>query len=219
LELNLNAIEVRVLGCLVEKELATPEYYPLSLNALTNACNQKSNRDPVMNLEETDVVRALDSLRFKGLAMQSGEGGRVPKYGHALAAKLHLDLPELAILAELLLRGPQTLGELRGRASRMQPFAELAAVEEALRELVEHQPPLTIELPRQPGRKENRFAHLLSGEPAPDTEATAAPAEAARLRVRAENERLADLEGEVAALREAVAEMRRELLEFKNKFE
>src|SRR5512136_1710189 len=133
----LNDIEVRVLGCLIEKELATPEYYPLTLNALTNACNQKSNRDPVLNLGEADVVRALDSLRFKQLALLSAEGGRVPKYRHALVEKLRLDPAELALLGELLLRGPQTVGELRARAERMHPFADLTVVEEALQELME----------------------------------------------------------------------------------
>jgi hypothetical protein len=219
LELNLNPIEVRVLGCLVEKELATPEYYPLSLNALTNACNQKSNRDPVMEVAETDVVRALDSLRFKGLAMQSGEGGRVPKYAHALATKLHLDLPELAVLAELLLRGAQTIGELRSRASRMHPFAELEGIEDSLRELTEHQPPLAVQLPRQPGRKENRYAHLLAGEPALEAEEHHAPREAARLQVMAEEERIARLEAEVSGLREEVAELRKQIAEFRSQFE
>ncbi len=216
---TLNDIEVRVLGCLVEKELATPEYYPLSLNSLTTACNQKSNRDPVMELAETEVVRALDSLRFQGLAMHSAEGGRVAKYCHALAAKLHLDPPELAVLAELLLRGPQTLGELRTRAGRMHPFADLPAVEETLRELTDHQPPLVTQLPRQPGRKESRYAHLLAGEPAAESEESAPPAEAARRRVQAEDERIVQLETEVASLREEVAALRRELAEFKGSFE
>lgn len=218
MELNLNPVEVRVLGCLVEKDLATPEYYPLSLNALTTACNQKSNRDPVMELQEGDVVRALDSLRQRGLAMQSGEGGRVPKYQHALAAKLHLDPPELALLAELLLRGPQTVGELRGRAERMQPFADLAAVEEVLRELAEREPPLTVRLPRQPGRKESRFAHLLAGIPEMSAEERLAP-EPARLQVMAENERIGRLEAEITGLREEISLLRKMLEEFRSQFE
>ncbi len=210
METVLNDHEVRVLGCLIEKELATPEYYPLSLNALATACNQKSNRDPVMQLEETEVVRALDALRFRGLALQSAEGGRVPKYRHALAEKLRLDPAELAILAELLLRGPQTLGELRGRAERMHPFADLAAVEEALEELKAHTPPLATRLPRQPGHKEQRFAHLLAGEP-PAEALPAAPLEEARRQVMAENERLTRLEEEVAKLREDLAALRQQL--------
>src|SRR5512137_2099021 len=140
----LNDLEVRVLGCLIEKELATPEYYPLTLNALTNACNQKSNRDPVMALEDADVVRALDSLRFQRLAHQSAEGVRCAKYCHNLEGLLRLEPQELAILAELLLRGPQTVGELRGRAERMAPFPDLAAVEEALASLSEREAPLAI---------------------------------------------------------------------------
>ena len=122
MDMILNEHEVRVLGCLIEKELATPEYYPLTLNALTNACNQKSNRDPVLSMAEADVVRALDALRFKQLALLSAEGGRVPKHRHLLAEKLRLTPAELALCCELLLRGPQTLGELRTRAERMHPF-------------------------------------------------------------------------------------------------
>src|SRR5512136_1863270 len=125
MDIILNEVEIRVLGCLIEKELSTPEHYPLSLNSLTNACNQRSNRDPVMNLAEADVVRALDSLRFKQLALVSVEGGRVPKYRHALMEKLRLDPAELALLGELLLRGPQTIGELRARAERMHTFTDL----------------------------------------------------------------------------------------------
>jgi uncharacterized protein len=218
MEVILNPVEVRALGCLIEKELTTPEYYPLSLNALTNACNQKSNRDPVMSLEETEVVRALDSLRFKQLAVVSAEGGRVTKYRHALMEKFRLDPGELAVICELLVRGPQTVGELRTRGERMHPFADLAAVEEVLRELMERTPPLLARLPRQPGRKENRYAHLFAGEPevAAADEATPEPA---RLRVMAENERLAQLEEEVAGLREEVAALRRLVAEFRAQFE
>ncbi len=135
METTLNEIEVRVLGSLIEKELTTPEYYPLSLNSLTNACNQKSNRDPVMALTEEDVVRALDSLRFKQLVVLSADGGRVPKYRHLMAEKLGLMPAEQAIICELLVRGPQTVGELRTRGERMHPFGDLAAVEEVLSEL------------------------------------------------------------------------------------
>jgi len=219
MEFTLNPIEVRVLGCLVEKELATPEYYPLTLNALTNACNQKSNRDPVMALEDADVVRALDSLRFQRLAHQSAEGVRAAKYCHNLEGLLRLEPQELAILAELLLRGPQTVGELRGRAERMAPLKELAAAEEALTALAEREPPLVTLLPRQPGRKEPRCAHLLSGQPPVDVEEPAAPHETARLRVMAENERIARLEEEVAALRSEVAELHRRVGEFTAQFE
>jgi hypothetical protein len=218
MEFALNPIEVRVLGCLIEKELATPEYYPLTLNALTNACNQKSNRDPVMALEEADVVRALDSLRFQRLAHQSAEGVRAAKYCHNLDGLLRLEPQELAILAELLLRGPQTVGELRGRAERMAAIADLAAAETVLNDLVEREPPLVVLLPRQPGRKEQRYAHLFAGTPEPSEEHSPPP-EPARTRVLAENERLAALEAEVATLRSELAAMRAELKTFRAQFE
>ena len=218
-QMILDAVEARVLGCLLEKEMATPEYYPLSLNALTNACNQKSNREPVMVLEETEVVRALERLRHGGLAMQSGEGGRVPKYRHTLAEKLHLEPEELAVLCVLLVRGPQTLGELRGRSERLYSFEELAQVEEVLQGLEQRQPPLAIRLPRQPGRKESRYAHLFAGTPPEEAVCSEAPAEAATLRVRAEEERMARLEDELAALREEVETLRREMAAFKAQFD
>lgn len=214
----LDDIEARVIGCLVEKDLATPEYYPLTLNALTNACNQKSNRDPVMLFEETDVIRALDSLRQKQMAHQSAEGVRAAKYCHNLEAVLNLDPEDLAILAELLLRGPQTVGELRNRAERMCPVGDLQAVEELLQNLMEREEPLVMRLPRQPGRKEHRFAHLLSG--LPDIEESAAlPTEPARLKVAAENDRIARLEEEVAALRAELDEVSKQLKAFQSQFE
>ncbi len=219
MDVLLNDLEVRVLGCLIEKELATPEYYPLTLNALTNACNQKSNRDPVLSLEEADVVRALDSLRLSQLAVTSAEGGRAAKYRHILAEKLRLSPAELALLAELLLRGPQTTGELRTRAERMHPFPGLAGVEEALDELMARTPPLVTRLPRQPGRKEQRYAHLFSGEPEVVVDERVPAPEAARLKVWAENERIGKLEREVASLREEVAGLRRLMEEFKAQFE
>ena len=219
MEIVLNDIEVRVLGCLIEKELATPEYYPLTLNALTNACNQKSNRDPVLSLEEAEVVRALDSLRFKQFALLSAEGSRVPKYRHILEEKLRLTPSELAILCELLLRGPQTPGELRTRAERMHPFPDLSAVEAAVQELMERNPPLAVRLPRQPGRKEQRYAQLFAGEPEQSVDEHAPAPEAARLKVMAENERIGRLEEEVASLSEEVAELRRTVAEFRAQFE
>ena len=218
MERLLDEIEARVVGCLVEKDLATPEYYPLTLNALTNACNQKSNRDPVMLLEETDVIRALDSLRQKQMAHQSAEGVRAAKYCHNLAAVLDLDQEDLAVLAELLLRGPQTIGELRNRVERMCPVGDLQAVEELLQNLMERAEPLVMRLPRQPGRKEHRFAHLLSGPPEIE-ETSATPAEPARLKVAAENDRVARLEEEVAALRAELDEMRHQLKAFQAQFE
>lgn len=203
METVLTTTEIRVLGCLIEKEMTTPDYYPLTLNGLTNACNQKSNRDPVVNVDDTDVVKALDKLRFKGLSMQaSGEGSRVPKYRHTMVEKMYFEPEQLAILCELFVRGPQTLGELRSRCERMHPFAELSAVEAVLSELmVERDNPLVVKLPRQPGRKEQRYAHLFSGQPEEIVAVEEPPAEGARLKVAEENERIHLLEQEVAALR------------------
>ena len=219
MEIKLNENEVRVLGSLIEKELTTPEYYPLSLNSLTNACNQKSNRDPVLALAEEDVVRALDSLRFKQLVVLSADGGRVPKYRHLLAEKLGLMPAEQAIICELLVRGPQTIGELRTRGERMHPFADLAAVEEVLQELIQRENPLITLMPRQPGRKEGRYAQLFSGIPDASAEERESAPEAARVRVMAENERIAKLEEEVSALRGEVAALQQQMAEFKAQFE
>ncbi|MSN24797.1 MAG: DUF480 domain-containing protein [Geobacter sp.] len=219
MDIKLNSTEVRVLGSLVEKELTTPEYYPLSLNSLTNACNQKSNRDPVMALTEEEVVRALDSLRFKQLSVISADGGRVPKYRHLLAEKLGLVPAEQSVICELLLRGPQTVGELRTRCERMHPFGDLSAMEEVLKELMERESPFIALMPRQPGRKEGRYAQLFSELPeAGDDYAEKAP-EAARQRVMAENERIAKLEEEVTALQVEVANLRQLMEEFKKQFE
>lgn len=215
--LLLDPVEVRVLGAMIEKEMATPEYYPMSLNALTLACNQKSNRDPVLNLEEPEVVRALDRLRRLGLAMQAaGEGSRVPKFRHALAEKLGLEPEELAVLAELLLRGPQTVGELRNRAERMRPFPDLSAVEMVLQELMDRESPLAIRLPRQPGRKEHRYAHLLAGAPPEEESSEAGAGEYVRMPAA---ERIAAVEGELAALRIEMEEIRREWTAFRKQFE
>lgn len=219
MEMTLNDSEVRVLGTLIEKELTTPEYYPLSLNSLTNACNQKSNRDPVTALSDEEVVRALDSLRFRQLSVISADGGRVPKYRHLLAEKLGLVAAEQAILCELLVRGAQTVHELRTRGERMHPFADLVAVEEVLNELMVMETPLVTLLPRQPGRKEGRYAHLFSGMPESAVESPEGRPEAARQRVVAENDRLAKLEREVTALHEEVADLRRLMEEFKKQFD
>lgn len=219
MDITLNNIEVRVLGSLVEKELTTPEYYPLSLNSLTNACNQKSNRDPVMALSEEEVVRALDSLRFKQLSVISADGGRVPKYRHLLAEKLGLVPAEQAVLCELLLRGPQTVGELRTRCERMHPFGDLAAVEAVLQELMERESPMIALMARQPGRKEGRYAQLFSELPESGAEGVESAPEAARQRVNAENERVAKLEEEMDVLRVEVADLRQLVEEFKKQFE
>ena len=219
MEVVLNATEVRVLGSLIEKELTTPEYYPLSLNALVNACNQKSNRDPVMGLEESEVLKALDSLRFKQFALLSGSGGRVAKYRHALVEKFRFSPAELALLCELLVRGPQTVGELRTRGERMHQFSDLPEVEAVLEELMERTPAIVTRLPRQPGRKEPRFCHLFAGEP--DLSAGEEPSDPGSQRVRgaADNGQLDRLEEELAALRQEVAELRQTVAEFKKSFE
>ena len=219
MDIVLNELEVRVLGCLIEKEMTTPEYYPLSLNALTAACNQKSNRDPVMTLEEEDVVRALNRLRFNQMTVVSGESSRVAKYRHLLAENLGLIPAELAVICELLVRGPQTVGELRTRCERMHSFPDLAAVEEVLKELTERESPLIVRLPRQAGRKEARNAHLFSGMPDMTTEEHEVSPEPARARVMAADERVVKLEEEVGALRAEVAGLRQIVEEFKRQFE
>jgi hypothetical protein len=213
--LTLTAVEVRVLGALVEKEMATPEYYPLTLNALLNACNQKSNRDPAVSYDEDTVAEAIDSLREKKLAaVITGAGMRVPKYRELLSESLNLGRRELAILCELMLRGPQTVGELRDRAGRLHPFADLDEVESILRRLMEWQPdPLAVRLARQPGTKEQRNAHLLSGEPAAVASAEAPPEAPAR------GERLAALEAEVRELRNEVRALGERLDKFRAQFE
>jgi uncharacterized protein YceH (UPF0502 family) len=219
MDVILNGIELRVLGSLIEKELTTPEYYPLSLNALVNACNQKSNRDPVLNLEEAEVVRALDSLRFKQFALLSGAGGRVAKYRHALVEKFRFSPAELALLCELMVRGPQTVGELRNRAERMHQFSDLSEVESVLEELMERTPAVVTRLPRQPGRKEPRHCHLFGGEPDLTAVEGAAPSESARVRSSAETEKIAKLEEELSELRQEVSALRLMVADFKKSFE
>ncbi|NOQ67390.1 MAG: DUF480 domain-containing protein [Desulfobacterales bacterium] len=201
----LNDIEVRVLGSLMEKSIVTPEYYPLSLNALTNACNQKSNRDPVVTFDETTVVRALDSLREKQLAVLSASS-RVPKYAEVFAGTRNLVNREVALIMVLLLRGPQTVGELRGRTERAYKFEDLAEAEATLDELEESG--YVTKLPRMAGRKESRYAHLLAGEV--QVEEAAPRLEPAAIVVRAENERITALEEEVQRLRQEFDKFKRE---------
>ena len=176
MQLTLTPIEARVLGALIEKEITTPEYYPLSLNALANACNQKSNRDPVLHLEENDIRRALNHLESQSLVRSVGDS-RVTKFEHRLQEAFNFYRPEITIICGLLLRGPQTPGELRTRASRMHPFEDLESVHSALQRLAKREPPLVTILPRQHGMKEARYAHLL-GDSSP-LEAAAAEAAAA----------------------------------------
>jgi uncharacterized protein YceH (UPF0502 family) len=208
----LDPVEVRVLGALIEKEAATPEYYPLSLNALVNACNQKSNRHPVVNYSGQDVSDAILRLRHKGLAVTITGGGRVEKYGQRISETLNLGRRELAVLGVLLLRGPQTLGEIKDRADRLYQFADLDETASTLDRLAAWPAmPLTVKLPRQPGQKESRFAHLLSGEPKIESET----GPEVSLPPPGEMERL---EEEVRALRDEIAELRRRFDSFEAQF-
>lgn len=219
MQYELNTVEARVLGCLIEKGFTTPDTYPLTLNSLTLACNQRSNRDPIMEVEEQIVLRALDTLRDKKLIeMVSMAGSRVMKYRHQADRALELEPPALAILSELLVRGPQTAGELRGRATRMHPFENIESVEQVLGQLTARSPePLAVLLPRQPGRKESRYAHLLSGainvEELAASMATGSAPEKARITVQAENERIGKLESELAALRQDVTALQSQIAE------
>ncbi len=199
----LSPVAARVLGSLVEKEITTPEYYPLSLNALANACNQKNNREPVMNLDEDQIRQALHQLEDDGLAGAArGTDSRVAKYEHRMQEVFNFTRGEIAVVCVLLLRGPQTPGELRGRSERMHRFEELSDVQSTLQRLMQREPPLVKVLPRQPGTKEARYAHLFSGEPA-EVVATVETIEYAGT-----GPGLAQLEAELAALREELAELR-----------
>jgi len=219
--IRLDPVEVRILACLIEKESTTPEYYPLTLNALTSACNQKSNREPVVSLEEKTVVRGIESLREKGLVlMVTGAGSRVPKYKHIFARRFQLNAPEVAALCLLMLRGPQTVGELRGRTARLHAFADLSEVDSTLNGLMSRgEGAYVVKLPRQPGRKEARYAHLFCGEPEmsepeQDVHSVPAPREAP-----ADNERMRQLEEKIAHVRAELGELREAFAEFKKQFE
>jgi len=205
MDLLLNEHEVRVLGSLVEKELTTPEYYPMSLNALTNACNQKTNREPVVSYEEDEVFDALQSLKAKDLAIVC-VGNRVLKYDNYFADRLSLSAPEVAALCVLMLRGPQTAGEIRSRAERLHRFEAVSDVEATLEGLAAREDgPLVVKLPRQPGRKENRYAHLLAGEVSVDASDDQPMEMGEGLRDRVER-----LEADLAALRAEFAEFRKQ---------
>ncbi len=213
--MELSPVEARVLGAFIEKELTTPDYYPLSPNALTNACNQKSNRDPVMQLEEAEVMEAVEALRKKVLAMQSQDAGsRVVKFRHILREKLYLDDHELAILGELLLRGAQTPGELRSRADRMARFEDLASVDQILQELIDKDPAMVVKLARQAGRKEHRYMHLFSGPVSEDESNQSAP-----IAQSAAPSAVAALEEEVNQLKVELAELKEEFKTFRKQFE
>jgi len=214
----LSPTETRVLGALIEKEVTTPEYYPLSLNALINACNQRSNREPVMNLDEEAVRQALHGLEDLHLAGRARSAdGRVTKYEHWLGEAFNFSRAETALICVLLLRGPQTPGELRGRTERLHRFDEIGEVLAALQKLMEREPPLTAIMPRQPGTKESRYAHLLSGGIDSFPIAAAEPAFARREagtiseQDASHTERIAQLEATVAELRQEVATLRQKI--------
>ena len=212
----LNEIEARVIGCLIEKELTTPEYYPLTLNALVAACNQKTNRDPVVAYDEQIVQKALDDLRERNLAyVFYGSTSRVPKYKHILDKVYELEPSEVAVICVLLLRGAQTLGELRGRTDRLYNFSNLGEVQETLDNLIRREEPLVVKLERQAGQKEARFAHLLSGE----IDVSAYAAESRSFGKSAGNERVENLERELENLREEFNLFRQSFEEFKKQFE
>jgi len=212
----LNPAEARVLGALVEKDITTPDYYTLSLNALINACNQKNNREPVTNFDEETVRLALRNLSDKRLAgPASGADGRVTKYEHRMQEVFNFTRQETALICVLLLRGPQTPGELRGRTERMYQFEHLDDVLTGLQQLMRREPPLAKALGRRPGTKEIRYAHLLSG----DVEAWEPPAETASSSGSADAERLIQLEEQVAALRNEVAELKQQMANFRKQFE
>jgi uncharacterized protein YceH (UPF0502 family) len=212
----LTEIEARVVGALIEKQLTTPEYYPLTLNALIAACNQKTNRDPVVSYDEQTVQKSLDDLREKNIAyVFYGSTSRVPKYKHILDKYLELEPSETAVICVLLLRGAQTLGELRERTGRLYEFSGLGEVQETLDNLARRDEPLVVKLERQPGQKEVRYAHLLSGEVV-ITNQTFEKSSSAR---QSENERVAKLEEDLGNLRNEFDLFRQSFEEFKKQFE
>ena len=220
METLLTEAEARVLGSLAEKQVTTPDYYPLTMNALVHACNQISNRDPVVQYDERTVNFAVDTLRAKNLVyIFYGAESRVPKYKHMMREVLGLSPPELAALCVLMLRGAQTVGEVRGRTGRMYEFADLREAEATLEGLAQRDEPLVVKLPRQSGRKEARYAHLLSGRPVVEEEAEGETAAAAPRTRAGESERVARLEAEVERLSGELAEMRRQFEEFRKQFE
>ncbi len=212
--MTLNEVEVRVLGSLIEKEFTTPDYYPLSLNALTNACNQSSNRQPVVHFDEDTVARAAESLREKNLVHRVDRGdSRVQKYRHVMTETMKLETPDIAVMYVLMVRGPQTVGEIRTRSNRIHDFPNLAEVESTLDRLMALQPSLAARLPRQTGQKEMRFAHLLSGD------VVLADAEAAAVPSPVDGERISKLEETIGELRKEVDDLRAQLEQFRKQFE
>jgi uncharacterized protein YceH (UPF0502 family) len=220
--LQLSDVEIRVLGALIEKESTTPEYYPLSLNALLNACNQKSNREPVMTLEEDVVRQALRSLTDRAFVRSASGDSRVAKFEHRLSELYNFHRHEIAVLCVLLLRGPQTPGELRSRAERLYAFEDLEAVHAALHHLMRREPPLAKVLPRQPGTKESRYVHLLGGDAPLESQddGAAAPNETAHAAGGfAGGDRIAQLESEIVELRRELETLREQFAAFQKQFQ
>lgn len=226
--LQLSETEIRVLGALIEKESTTPEYYPLSLNALLNACNQKSNRDPVTTLEEDAIRQAIRTLSEQALVRSAGGDSRVPKYEHRINELYNFHRNELAVLCVLLLRGPQTPGELRTRTDRLHSFDDLEAVHSALGLLMRRDPPLVQILPRQPGTKEARYMHLLGGDTAPATHHSSSdisgensmPARSSHTAsASADSHRIVQLESELADLKRELQTLREQFAAFQKQFQ
>jgi uncharacterized protein YceH (UPF0502 family) len=208
--------EVRVLGSLIEKQLTTPEYYPMTLNALVAACNQKSNRDPVVSYDESTVMAAIDTLRDKNLVYTfHGSTSRVVKYKHMFPNVFELDPAEVAVMAVLMLRGPQTVGEVRGRTDRLYEFTSLPEVQETLDKLAHRDEPMVVRLERQAGQKDARYAHLLSGE----IDVASLPAARERTAAGGQSERVEKLESEIEALKSEIAAFREEFAEFRKQFD
>jgi uncharacterized protein len=218
--MSLSELETRVLGALIEKEITTPEYYPLSLNALINACNQKSNRDPLMHVDEAAARLALNELQDKGMAgLGTTSDSRVAKYEHRLQEVFNFNRQETAIFCELLLRGPQTPGELRSRAERMQHFDDLSVVHNTLQRLMQRDPALVRVLPKQLGMKEARYMQLLSGEPIASSAGPGEKQAEAEVRGPDASERMARLEETVLGLQKELADLRGQVAEFRKQFE
>jgi len=223
---TLSASEVRVLGALIEKQLSTPDYYPLTLNALMNACNQLSNREPVVSYDEDTVLKSVDGLRKKGLArVITGPEMRVPKYAHNMEDLFNLAVQEIAVLGVLMLRGTQTVGEIRGRSGRLYEFTDLSEVELTLQGLIDRKPQaLVARLARQPGTKESRYSHLLAGDVVAEQKevsikevVTVRPAEI--INNNDSDERIEKLENEIQELKQQLAALAEQFQEFKRQFE
>jgi uncharacterized protein YceH (UPF0502 family) len=217
---TLNEYELRALGALVEKQISTPDYYPMTLNALVNACNQKNHRDPVVSYDEATVAKALDSLRVKNLAyVFHGSEARAAKYGHLFPKVFDLSEAEVPLMCVLILRGPQTPGELRSRTQHLRNFESLAEVETLLQGLSLREEPLIVKLPRQPGSRESRFAHLLGGPVEMEQREVAPRATTSVQPSQAENVRVAKLEEETASLRQELNELKQQFADFRKQFE